>query len=227
MDKLYQRNSYLSREVRYLNEVIQHLNQKLAELEADQQAAREKIRSLVSQRAPAVPAAQTHTKPTAGPIQLRQVRRFTRELNVSNKHLRATVHQTLTDMKNQLEQLKGAVGKLNLVEQEAAGEVEELRSLYRKEAVERKSLYNKLLELQGNIRVFCRCRKTMASSTCMEKTNDQEVVVVQQGSRKKFQFDKVYPQSSTQVKTYLNSSEPTSVSFSHSKVELTVGPKEI
>ncbi len=217
MDNLFQRNSYLAREVRYLSEVIQHLNQKLAELEADQQEAREKIRSLLNRRAPAVPPAKTVTKPAADPGQLRQVSRLTRELNVSNKQLRSTVGQALTDMKNQLEQLKGAAGKLAQVEQEAAGKVEEMRSLYRKEAVERKSLYNKLLELQGNIRVFCRCRKSSASSSSLEKTDDQEVVVVQKGSRKKFQFDKVYPQSSTQVMTLpclFNPSEPTGASVS-------------
>ncbi|XP_059190800.1 uncharacterized protein LOC131972984 [Centropristis striata] len=201
-DNLFQRNSYLAREVRYLSEVIQHLNQKLAELEADQQEAREKIRSLLNRRAPAVPPAKTITKPAVEPDQLRQVSRLTRELNVSNKQLRSTVGQALTDMKNQLEQLKGDVGKLSQVEQEAAGEVEELRSLYRKEAVERKSLYNKLLELQGNIRVFCRCRTSSASSCCLEAADDQEVAVVQKGSRRKFQFDKVYPQSSTQEEVF-------------------------
>ncbi|XP_074533962.1 uncharacterized protein LOC141796633 [Halichoeres trimaculatus] len=197
-DNLFQRNSYLAREVRYLSEVVQHLNQNLAELEADKQEAREKIRSLLHRRAPAVPPNKTVNKHAVEPDLLRQVSRLTRELNVSNKQLKSTVHQTLTDMKNQLEQLKGAVGKLAQGEQEAAGEVEELRSLYRKEVVERKSLYNKLLELQGNIRVFCRCRKSSSSSSCVEKTDDQEVVVIQKGGRKKFQFDKVYPQTSTQ-----------------------------
>lgn len=195
---LFQRNSHLAKEVRYLTDVVQHLNQKLAELEADQQQARERIRSLLNRRAPAVPPAKSITKPAVDPGQLRQVSQLTRELNISNKHLRSTVHQALADMKNQMEELKGTMGKLDRVEQDAFKEVEELRTLYRKEAVERKSLYNKLLELQGNIRVFCRCRKSSASS-CLEKTDDQEVVVVQKGSKKKFQFDKVYPPSSTQV----------------------------
>lgn len=208
MDHLFQRNSHLAREVRYLSEVVQHLNQKLAELEADQQEAREKIRSLLNRRAPAVPPARTITKPAVEAGQLRQVSRLTRELNVCNKQLRSSVHQALTDMKNLLEELKEAAGRLSLVEEEAAGEVEELRSLYRKEAVERRSLYNKLLELQGNIRVFCRCRKTTTGSSCVEKTEEQEVVVLQRGSRKKFQFDKVFPQSSTQVRTHLTSLLP-------------------
>ncbi|XP_068580193.1 uncharacterized protein [Cebidichthys violaceus] len=197
-DDLLQRNGYLAREARYQSEVVQHLNQKLAELEADRQEAREKIRSLQNRRAPAVPLAKT----TLEPDRLRQASRLTRELNVSNKQLRSTVHQALTDAQNRLEQLRGAVGKLSRGEREAAGEAEELRSLYRKEVAERKSLYNKLLELQGNIRVFCRCRKSSASGSCLERADEQEVLVVQKGSRRKFHFDKVYPQSSTQEEVF-------------------------
>lgn len=203
-EKLFQRNSYLARELRYLNDVVQHLNQKLAELEADQQEAREKIRSLLSRRPPAVPpASRAVAKPAVDPGQVRQVSSLTRELNVSNKQLRSTVGQTMADMKNQLEELKAAVVKLARVEREAAGEAEQLRSLYRREAVERRSLYNKLLELQGNIRVFCRCRKSPSSTSCLEKTEEQEVVVVvQKGNKKKFSFDKVFAQSSSQVTTH-------------------------
>lgn len=208
VDNLLQRNSYLSREVRYLTEVVQHLNQRLAEVEADQQAAQEKIRSLLNRRVPAVPPAPTVTKPTVEPGQLGQVSRLTRELNVSSKQLRSTALQALADMKNQLEELRGAVGGLSRVEQEVAGETEQLRRLYRKEALERKTLHNKLLELQGNIRVFCRCRKSRSSSLCLETTAEDEVLVVQKGSRKKFHFDKVYPQSSTQVRTFPDPPDP-------------------
>lgn len=208
VDNLLSRNSYLSREVRYLTEVRQHLNQRLAEVEAAHQAAQEKMHSLLNRRVPAVPPAQTITKPIVEPRQILQVSRLTRELNVSNKQLRSTALQALSDMKNQLEHLKGAVGKMTQVEQDAAGEKELLQSLYRKEAMERKILYNKLLELQGNIRVFCRCRKTTDSGSCLETTDEEEILVVQKGSQKKFQFDKVYPQSSTQVRTFLDPSDP-------------------
>uniref|UniRef100_A0A669CPQ6 Kinesin-like protein n=1 Tax=Oreochromis niloticus TaxID=8128 RepID=A0A669CPQ6_ORENI len=183
VDNLFQRNSHLVREVRYLTDVVQHLNQKLAELEADKQELREKIRSLLNRRASPAPPAKPVIKPAVDIGQLHQMSRLTRELNVSNKHLRSVVHQALADIKNHLGQFEGPLGKLAQVEQEATSEVE--------------NVYNKLLELQGNIRVFCCCRKSSASS-CLEKTDDQEVVVVQKGSRKKFQFDKVYSPSSTQ-----------------------------
>ncbi|KAJ0029021.1 hypothetical protein NQD34_004018 [Periophthalmus magnuspinnatus] len=202
METLFQRNSYLKREVRYLTDVVQHLNHKHAELEADKQEAHEKIRSLLSHRASAVPLHKPSSKPAVDPGRMRQVRTLTRDLNVSNKQLRSTVHQTLTDMKNQLQELREAAVRMTQEEQRAMGQVEELRSLYRKEAVERKSLYNKLLELQGNIRVFCRCRKSTKSESCLDSVDEQEVAVVQKGSRKKFQFDKVYGSNSTQDEVF-------------------------
>ena len=38
-------------------------------------------------------------------------------------------------------------------------DVVDLRDKYRMEVVQRRLLYNKVQELKGNIRVFCRCRK--------------------------------------------------------------------
>ncbi|CAB1444923.1 unnamed protein product, partial [Pleuronectes platessa] len=200
VDHLFQRNSFLAREVHYLGDVVQHLNQNLQMLA--EQEARERIRSLLNPHAPAVPPTGPVTQPAVDPEHLLRLSRVTGELNISNKQLGSTVHQAMDDMRNRLEQLKGATGELAQVEQEAAGEVEELRSLYRREAGERRSLHNKLLELQGNIRVFCRCRRSSASSSCVERTDEQEVVVVQKGSRKKFQFDKVYSQSSSQQEVF-------------------------
>lgn len=192
-DHLLQRNSYLSGEVQYLTQVVQNLHRRLAEAEAEQQAAREKVRSLQKRRAPAVP--QTTSKPSVEPGQLQQLGRLTRQMNVSNKQLGSTVLQALGDVRKQLGQLQRLLGKLVLVQREA----EQLRSLYRKEAVDRKFFYNKLLELQGNIRVFCRCRRTSSASSCLE-TTQEEVLLVQKGTRKKFRFDKVYPESSSQVR---------------------------
>uniref|UniRef100_A0A8C5G8H0 Kinesin-like protein n=1 Tax=Gouania willdenowi TaxID=441366 RepID=A0A8C5G8H0_GOUWI len=161
VDTLLQRNSYLLGEVSSSTDAIHSLNRHLAELEADHQEAQEKIRSL---RASTVPPTKVVPKPALDSSRLRQVSGLIRRLNVSNKQLQSTARHALEDMKKQLEQLKLSVEKSGRVQQEQTAELEELRSLYRKEAVQRKSLYNKLQELQGNIRVFCRCRKSSGSN---------------------------------------------------------------
>ncbi|XP_010537662.1 PREDICTED: uncharacterized protein LOC104812281 [Tarenaya hassleriana] len=71
---------------------------------------------------------------------------------------------------------------------------------------ERKELYNKILELKGNIRVFCRCRPLnsdeIAAGTSLafdvESAKDGELVVMSNGVPKKtFKFDAVFgPQAS-------------------------------
>lgn len=200
-ESLFQRNGHLARQADHLTEIVQHLNHRLAELEAEQQDKEEKIRSLLRGRSQASPPAGSQP---LGPLV--KLRRLSRELNVSGKQLRSAAQLALSDMSSQLEQLQAAAGKLSQAELEAQQEAEEVRLLYRKEAAERRSLYNRLLELQGNIRVFCRCRKAAGSgsSSCLEVHQDhQEVALIQKGSRKKFHFDKVYSPSCTQVKNVL------------------------
>ncbi|KAJ8411274.1 hypothetical protein AAFF_G00172800 [Aldrovandia affinis] len=200
VDGLFQRNNYLTRESHYLSDVVQHLNRKVAELEADQQEAREKIRALLTRRSTAPPA-RPEPKPS-DPGRLRAISLLTRGLNVAHKQLSSTVGQWLDDMRNQLRELAEAVQRAGQAEQASGREAEELRALYRKEAVERKALYNRLLELQGNIRVFCRCRASPAGSTCLEVASEEEVAVSQKGTRRKFLFDKVYSSSASQEKVF-------------------------
>lgn len=185
-----------------LSEIIQHLNHKLAELEAEQQEKEEKIRSLLRGRRQTGPPAGSQPLAPLGP--LAKLRHVSHDLNVSGKQLRSATQLALSDMKSQLEQLHTVAGRLSQAELKAQQEAEEVRLLYRKEATERRSLYNRLLELQGNIRVFCRCRRTAGSGSCLEIHQDhQEVVLIQKGSRKKFAFDKVYPTNCTQVNSVL------------------------
>lgn len=186
----------------HLSETIQHLSLKLAELEADQQEKEEKIRSLLRGRGQSSPPVRSQRLAPLEPLV--KLRRVSRELNVSGKHLRSATQLALSDMRSQLEQLLTLAGRLSKAEQKMQQEAEEVRLLYRKEATERRSLYNRLLELQGNIRVFCRCRRAAGSGSCLEVHQDhQEVALIQKGSRKKFLFDKVYPPNCTQVKNVL------------------------
>ncbi|KAL6548729.1 hypothetical protein OROGR_008495 [Orobanche gracilis] len=82
---------------------------------------------------------------------------------------------------------------------------EDLKSKYIEGAKERKELYNKVLDLRGNIRVFCRCRplnteEIKAGATMaleFDSAKDGELTVMSNGApRKTFKFDVVFgPQS--------------------------------
>ncbi|KAJ6727889.1 KINESIN-LIKE PROTEIN KIN-14Q [Salix koriyanagi] len=78
---------------------------------------------------------------------------------------------------------------------------EDLKIKFVEGAKERKELYNKVLELKGNIRVFCRCRplksEEVAAGASMtidfESAKDGELTVMSNGLPKKtFKFDAVF-----------------------------------
>ncbi|KAG6586262.1 Kinesin-like protein KIN-14S, partial [Cucurbita argyrosperma subsp. sororia] len=80
-------------------------------------------------------------------------------------------------------------------------EHELLKKKYLGEVTERKRLYNEVIELKGNIRVFCRCRPlneselTNGSTSVIEfdSSQDNEIQVVSSDSSKKqFKFDHVF-----------------------------------
>ncbi|KAM1038775.1 hypothetical protein ACFX2C_033424 [Malus domestica] len=80
-------------------------------------------------------------------------------------------------------------------------EHELLKKKYLDESSERKRLYNEMIELKGNIRVFCRCRplnQTEISSGSgsvveFESSLDNELqVICSDSSKKQFKFDHVF-----------------------------------
>ncbi|XP_009408543.2 kinesin-like protein KIN-14R [Musa acuminata AAA Group] len=80
-------------------------------------------------------------------------------------------------------------------------EIEDLKLRFNEESKEKKDLYNKVIELKGNIRVFCRCRplnteeKTGGASMVVdfESANDGELIVKGHvSSSKAFKFDSVF-----------------------------------
>ncbi|OVA05594.1 Kinesin [Macleaya cordata] len=78
-------------------------------------------------------------------------------------------------------------------------------------AKERKELYNKVLELKGNIRVFCRCRPLNAEEVAggasmsidFESAKDGELTVLSNGAPKKvFKFDSVFSPQADQADVF-------------------------
>ncbi|KAH7513257.1 hypothetical protein FEM48_Zijuj12G0178100 [Ziziphus jujuba var. spinosa] len=87
---------------------------------------------------------------------------------------------------------------------------EDLKIKFVEGAKERKELYNKVLELKGNIRVFCRCRPLnndeVAAGASMvidfESARDGELSVKSNGTRKSFKFDAVFDPQAEQADVF-------------------------
>lgn len=76
-----------------------------------------------------------------------------------------------------------------------------LKKKYLEVCIERKRLYNEVIELKGNIRVFCRCRPlnqaeiSNGSSSVVDFDSSQEnelQIICSDSSKKQFKFDHVF-----------------------------------
>lgn len=85
--------------------------------------------------------------------------------------------------------------------QECEPKYEVLKGILAAETAERKRFYNELIELRGNIRVFCRCRplsteeisKSYSSVIEFDPSKDTELqITCADSSRKLFKFDHVF-----------------------------------
>ena len=83
----------------------------------------------------------------------------------------------------------------------------ELVTKYKKEMALRKKLHNELVDLKGNIRVYCRVRpvikedgggKMAANVVSFDEDDDGVLGVFSKGSTKLFEMDKVFTSTSTQ-----------------------------
>uniref|UniRef100_A0A0D9Y1G9 Kinesin motor domain-containing protein n=1 Tax=Leersia perrieri TaxID=77586 RepID=A0A0D9Y1G9_9ORYZ len=90
-------------------------------------------------------------------------------------------------------------------------EFKDLKEKFTEETKERKDLYNKLIELKGNIRVFCRCRplngeeieEGASMAVDFESAKDGELIVRGHVSSKKvFKFDSVFSPEEDQEKVF-------------------------
>lgn len=94
----------------------------------------------------------------------------------------------------------------------AATKLGTLEKQYLEESSERKRLYNEVIELKGNIRVFCRCRPLnqaemangCASVAEFDTTQENELQILSSDSSKKhFKFDHVFKPEDGQGKLRL------------------------
>ena len=94
----------------------------------------------------------------------------------------------------------------------ANSERDECKELYMKEAARRKAVHNKLIELQGNIRVIARVRPVVEAEKNSGTEGNKEVVVCTTSedlvvhrditTRTRFEFDRVCDQDSSQDDAY-------------------------
>ncbi|KAH9289475.1 hypothetical protein KI387_033592, partial [Taxus chinensis] len=89
----------------------------------------------------------------------------------------------------------------------------ELKEKFIEECKEHKQLYNKLLELKGNIRVFCRCHTLSAEEVAegaisiadFEAAKDDELNIRSNGAPKRvFKFNLVFTPQDNQVDVFVD-----------------------
>ncbi|KAL4556329.1 hypothetical protein LXL04_038977 [Taraxacum kok-saghyz] len=80
-------------------------------------------------------------------------------------------------------------------------ECQTLKTKFHQESTERRKLYNEVIELKGNIRVFCRCRPlnqdeiTKGSTSVVDFESSQEnelKITASDSSKKQFKFDHIF-----------------------------------
>ncbi|KAK2554469.1 Kinesin-like protein KIFC3 [Acropora cervicornis] len=155
--------------------------------------------------------------------------RESRSMKSKLKHLKAQLQQiypVLKQMKGEQQELRVSSLKLGTnikpavrgVSQQIVNKIEaidkknkELVFKYKKEMTLRKKLHNELVDLKGNIRVYCRVRpvikedgggKTAENVISFDEDDDGILNVLSKGTNKPFEMDKVFKPESTQEQVF-------------------------
>ncbi|EDQ84166.1 uncharacterized protein MONBRDRAFT_13077 [Monosiga brevicollis MX1] len=81
--------------------------------------------------------------------------------------------------------------------------LKDITQKYLKEAMLRKELYNKLQELRGNIRVFCRVRRDDRGESILQFPSKSELVVPKlQGGKETLEFDRAFGPNASQEEVF-------------------------
>ncbi|XP_078077234.1 uncharacterized protein LOC144499053 [Mustelus asterias] len=192
----------LLEEKSHQSETIQSLIEKIAELEVDRKKALDRVTALQKTRSRTSSSNQISPASFLERKKLQEIYKITHELNISTRQLRSAFKFKMAEISQLIIQLVNPILKLRSIVVQSTQDIEHLRSLCKKEALGKQLLYNKLQELCGNIRVFCCCRQDPGTQTLLEFPSDEEISVNQNGNRKVFSFDKVYPPTTTQEQLF-------------------------
>ena len=106
--------------------------------------------------------------------------------------------------------LMGAMCMKQLQDWMATGAYSDMKDAvakYKRECRLRKQLYNQLMELRGNIRVYCRVRPISAAEMAdgadsVRFPQDDEITVLAERGPKSFEFDRVFSPESSQTQVF-------------------------
>lgn len=113
-------------------------------------------------------------------------------------------HKELHDNINQLNPMFDAVvGYSRRIKENTESQLKDITAKYLHEQTQRKLLYNKVQELRGNIRVFCRVRHDPRGECVFKFPSENEVVVQKlQGGTDLLDFEHCYGPDSLQSKVF-------------------------
>ncbi|XP_077121181.1 uncharacterized protein LOC143776088 isoform X2 [Ranitomeya variabilis] len=183
---------YLEEEKRHLVQQAESLYDKVAELQSEQAKYLNEILEIKCKNTQITDKLQKYS-PLKKDLLIKMLREA-QELSISNDKLKVLATSGLSEVGLSMEHIRGMVVKLH----SSTKEIEDIRSLYQRESMERKLLYNQLQELRGNIRVFCRCRLDNSKGGHLEFPSDEELVVNCNGSKKRFRYDQMFLPQCTQ-----------------------------
>ncbi|KAJ8302055.1 hypothetical protein KUTeg_021042 [Tegillarca granosa] len=189
--------------------MVADLEDKLTKLEVDNKQVEAQMMALAGNRPktarPKTPQVVTQVvkEQTVNPEDIEILNENAKELRTAQVHLRHEMQRYLAQYKDMLGKAVDGMKKLKASGAGQSEELEEVRALYRKEAMQRKLLYNQLQEMRGNIRVFCRVRKDDRAENCLKFPTDQDIVAIHpQTGKKLFSFDKVFAMDATQEQIF-------------------------
>lgn len=137
----------------------------------------------------------------------RKLQQYLAAATEAQQQLRAQAQQQLADVQQQLTLTVAAITEqVGLQFKQMEEELTDTRAKHRKEMQERKRLHNQLLELRGNIRVFCRVRplNSREKESCVSFPEEANICIEQGKGKdaKVFQFDHVFGPQSTQSEVF-------------------------